>query len=147
MSDNKKILNATSLEFEGITFKSKLEVMAYKTLKENGINVEYEPVTFVVWKGFKPTREFYEKDKKTKDLALNDKKIIDIKYTPDFVVEYNGKYAYLELKGFQNDTYYLKKKLFRGYIEDWNLDVMYFEIHTKKELLQAIEIIKNKYGT
>ena len=32
---NKKIQNACPLEYEEIKFKSKLEVMVYKTLKEN----------------------------------------------------------------------------------------------------------------
>lgn len=148
--ENKKIKNATPLEFDGIKFKSKLEVMAYKTLKED-FEVHYEPTTYKVWEGFKPTIPFYDKDKDTKALKLNDKKIIDIKYTPDFLVYHKNILAFVELKGIQNDTYYLKKKLFRGYLEsiaedmlkEHGLYLMYFEVYTKKQLLQAIEIIKN----
>lgn len=145
---NRKIKNATPLEYNGIHFKSKLEVMAYKTLEEHGFLPQYEPVTFTLIEGFKPTVPFFERNKKTKILELNGTKIISIRYTPDIVVVYNGLCAYIELKGMANDTYYLKKKLFRKYLED-NKGVIgdnkcvYFEIHTKKELLEAINIIKN----
>lgn len=33
-TENKKIINASPLEYDGIFFKSKLEKMAYQTLKE-----------------------------------------------------------------------------------------------------------------
>lgn len=141
---NKKIKNATPLEFNGIKFKSKLEVMAYKTLIEHGFTVFYEPNTFVLWRGFKPKVLFYSP--KNTELVLNSKKIIDIKYTPDFVVQCNGTNIYIEMKGMQNDTYYLKNKLFRAYLENKHScgeDCMYFEIHNKRQLLQAIQIIKD----
>ena len=36
----------------------------------------------------------------------------------------------------------LRKKLFRKYLEDNHPNSIYFEIYTKKQLLQAIEIIR-----
>lgn len=140
---NKKILNAKPLTVNGIAFKSRLEVMVYTELKKAGFKPKYEPYTYVLWKGFKPTVPFYDVDKDTKMLKLNDKKIIDIKYTPDFRFEHNGKTIYVEAKGKENDVYYIKKKLFRNYLETTEKDSLYFEIHTKKQLLQAINIIKN----
>lgn len=142
---NKKIKNATPLEYNGIKFKSKLEVMVYKTLKEYNFDVFYEPHTFNLWYGFKPRIPFYAP--KNKVLVNNDKKIIDIKYTPDFIVKYKDISIYIEAKGMKNDTYYLKNKLFRGYLENkyalCGEFSMYFEIYTKKQLLQAIQIIKD----
>ena len=38
MSINKKIKNATQNTYDNIQFKSRLETIIYKTLKENGIN-------------------------------------------------------------------------------------------------------------
>lgn len=140
---NKKIKNATPLVYDGITFKSKLEVMAYKTLKAEGFPVMYEPVKFVIWQGFKPTVPFYDKDKITHLLKENNKKLIDISYTPDFMFGYKGKNIILELKGLENDVYPLKKKLFRAYLEKNCSNSIYFEIFSKKQLLQAIEIIKS----
>lgn len=143
MSENKKIKNASPLEYEGISFKSKLEKMAYQTLREHGLPVEYEPQKFIIWEGFKPTVPFYNKDLKTRMLKLDIKKIIDISYTPDFIVRYNGYMVILELKGFENSVYPLKKKIFRKWLETNIPKSIYFEIFTKKQLLQAIDIIKN----
>ena len=46
MSKNKKISNATELEYEGIKFRSKLEVYCYKRLKEEGLSFKYEMYLF-----------------------------------------------------------------------------------------------------
>lgn len=143
MSENKKIKNASPLEYDGISFKSKLEKMAYQTLREHDLPVEYESQKFIIWEGFKPTVPFYNKDLKTRMLKLETKKIIDISYTPDFIVRYNGYMVILELKGFENNVYPLKKKIFRKWLETNIPKSIYFEIFTKKQLLQAIDIIKN----
>lgn len=143
MTENKKIKNASPLEYDGISFKSKLEKMAYQTLKENNLPVEYEPQKFIIWEGFKPTVPFYNKDTKTRMLRQETKKIIDISYTPDFIVRYNSYLVILELKGFENNVYPLKKKIFRKWLEENEPKSIYFEIYTKKQLLQAIDIIKN----
>lgn len=148
--DNKKIKNAKSLVYDNITFKSKLEVLCYKTLMENGFNPLYEYKTFIVWRGFKPTIPFYEKNKDNTN-KLSMKKIIDIKYTPDFCFTYGNLTVFIEIKGFENDVFYIKKKLFRKYLEDlyrqYNIKSIYFEIYTKTQLLDAIKIIKNVYMT
>ena len=143
LHENKKIKNASPLEYDGISFKSKLEKMIYQTLKEQGFPVEYEPHKFVLWQGFRPTVPFYDKDKSTRMLKLESKKIIDITYTPDFVFIYKGFLVIIEAKGMENDRFYLKKKMFRKWLEDNNPKSIYFEIYTKKQLLQAINIIKN----
>lgn len=141
-AENKKIKNASPLEYDGVTFKSKLEKMIYQILKENGFPVEYEPNKFVIWEGFRPTIPFYNKDKITRMLKLEKKKIIDVTYTPDFVFIYNGYLVIIEAKGFENDCFYLKKKMFRKWLECHYPKSIYFEIYTKKQLLQAVEIIK-----
>lgn len=143
LHENKKIKNASPLEYDGISFKSKLEKMIYQTLKEQGFPVEYEPHKFVLWQGFRPTVPFYDKDKSTRMLKLENKKIIDITYTPDFVFTYKGFLIVIEAKGMENDRFYLKKKMFRKWLEDNHPKSIYFEIYTKKQLLQAISIIQN----
>jgi len=141
--ENKKIKNASPLEYDGIQFKSKLEKMTYQTLKENNFPVEYEPTKFTIWEGFRPTVPFYNKDKVTRMLKLENKKIISITYTPDFVFIYNGYLVIIEDKGIENDCFYLKKKMFRKWLEEHYPKSVFFEVYTKKQLLQAIEIIKN----
>ena len=143
---NHKIKNASCIEYNRIKFKSRLECSVYKWLIEKGITPQYEPYTFIIWSGFKPNVPFYTKSKYN-DLKLDNKKIIDIKYTPDFFFIYNGIRVFIEVKGIENDVFYIKKKLFRAYLEkckkEKGLNLLYFEIFTKRQLLQAIEIIKN----
>ena len=142
-TENKKIINASPLEYDGISFKSKLEKMAYQTLKEQGFPVLYEPKKFIIWEGFRPNVPFYNKDASTRMLKMDSKKVIDISYTPDLMFEYNNHLIIIEMKGFENNTYPLKKKIFRKWLESNYPNSIYFEIFTKKQLLQAIEIIKN----
>ena len=142
-TENKKIINASPLEYDGISFKSKLEKMAYQTLKEQGFPVLYEPKKFIIWEGFRPNVPFYNKDASTRMLKMDSKKVIDISYTPDLMFEYNNHLIIIEMKGFENNTYSLKKKIFRKWLESNYPNSIYFEIFTKKQLLQAIDIIKN----
>lgn len=142
-TENKKIINASPLEYDGISFKSKLEKMAYQTLKEHGFPVLYEPKKFIIWEGFRPNVPFYNKDASTRMLKMDSKKVIDISYTPDLMFEYNKHLIIIEMKGFENNTYPLKKKIFRKWLESNYPNSIYFEIFTKKQLLQAIDIIKN----
>lgn len=142
-TENKKIINASPLEYDGISFKSKLEKMAYQTLKEQGFPVLYEPKKFIIWEGFRPNVPFYNKDASTRMLKMDNKKVIDISYTPDLMFEYNNHLIIIEMKGFENNTYPLKKKIFRKWLESNYPNSIYFEIFTKKQLLQAIDIIKN----
>lgn len=74
---------------------------------------------------------------------MDSKKVIDISYTPDLMFEYNNHLIIIEMKGFENNTYPLKKKIFRKWLESNYPNSIYFEIFTKKQLLQAIDIIKN----
>lgn len=142
-TENKKIINASPLEYDGISFKSKLEKMAYQTLKEQGFPVLYEPKKFIIWEGFRPNVPFYNKDASTRMLKMDRKKVIDISYTPDLMFEYNNHLIIIEMKGFENNTYPLKKKIFRKWLESNYPNSIYFEIFTKKQLLRAIDIIKN----
>ena len=140
--ENKKIKNAQETIYDGIIFKSKLEVMCYKALKEANLPVQYESKKFILWEGFKPTVPFYDKDKKTKLLKLQTKKLLNTTYSPDFYFEYGGHNIIIESKGFENEAFHLKKKLFRAWLEANQPNSIYFEIYTKKQLMQAIDIIK-----
>lgn len=158
---NKKIRNATQSISGGITFKSKLEKSIYDTLLEQGFNPKYEPITFVIWKGFRPTIPYYDREtnyqrdvrlaasggSSAKMLVRKKARILNVQYTPDFYFKYNDLNVYIEAKGIENDVFYLKKKMFIKYLDDLYLEKgeksIYFEVYTRKQLLQAIEIIKN----
>lgn len=147
---NKKIKNATSTEFNGIKFKSKSEVMVYKTLLQEGFKPNYEPTKYIIWEGFKPSVLTYKPDK-SGELIIQNKKLIDITYTPDFlfVAPDNKTLVILEVKGFCNDLYPVKEKMFRKFLEElsenYNQPVIFFQIKTKKQLLQAIKIINENF--
>lgn len=150
-SENKKIKNATPLDYKGIHFKSTLEVSIFKALEENNLEPHYEENTYVLIAGWKPKIPFYRKDKKTRLLTLEDKKIISIKYTPDIHFMWENYIVFIEVKGRENDVYYLKKKLFRRFLEknydEGNISVLpiYAEIKSKRELLELLEILKQNY--
>ncbi len=159
---NRKVKNATAVESSGISFKSKLERLCYDTLKEKGFDPQYEPRTFILVEPFVPVTPFYDKETDSqrdrrlqsgqnsgpRGLVLNKTKVQSIKYTPDFYFRYGDTDVYIECKGFENDCFYLKKKLFRRHLdkvlEDEGQKSVYFEVYTKTQLLQAINIITDK---
>ena len=159
MAGNKKIRGATKTNSLGITFKSQLEKCFYKTLLELGFNPKYEPKTFVVWEGFTAITPFYDRetdtqrdkrDPKSSKILVEKSHIVQpIRYTPDIYFEYKGIDVWIEAKGIENDVFYIKKKLFRKYLDrvlaTTGKKSLYFEVYTKKQLLQAIDIVKS-YG-
>lgn len=158
---NKKIRGATVSKSKNITFKSKLEKSIYNTLLEQGFEPKYEPFTFTLWDGFQPITPYYDKEtdihqkKRLEDgdgclskiLIRKTDRIVGIRYTPDFYFKYKDINIYIEAKGFENDVFYIKKKMFIKYLDNRYLEngekSIYFEVYTKKQLLQAIEIIKS----
>jgi len=141
-TENKKVRNASPNEYDGILFKSRLERVVYQTLKEHGFPVRYEPRKFVLWNGFRPTVPFYN-GLGTGGMAKPDrKKLMDITYVPDFIFTHKGKTVIIESKGIENDVFPLKRKLFRQYLEVYLPDSLFFEVRTKRQLLQAIAIIE-----
>lgn len=146
-TNRSKKLGNKERTYDGIHFKSLLEIGIYKRLKEVGFNPKYEFQKYPVMEGFYPTKIFYEpgKDKhikcsRTKNGVLS--KVLDITYTPDFTFYVNNVLIIIEGKGFKTDRYMITRKLFRKYMESMG-DVLYFEIHTLKQLDEAIRIIKN----
>lgn len=159
--ENKKIRNATRSRVKGITFKSQLEKSIYNTLLQQGFVPEYEPVTFTLWEGFSPVTPYYDKESDrqrekrleegretcpSKMLVRKTGKIIGIRYTPDFHFKYNNLDVWIEAKGIENDVFYIKKKMFLKYLDDrfyrTGERAVYFEVYTKKQLLQALQIIR-----
>lgn len=153
---NKKIRNATVTKKGSIIFKSMLEKTIYNCLLEHGFEPEYEPTTFTLIDGFTARTPFYDKetdnqfkkrresgDRTPRRLVRKSGVMQGIRYTPDFHFKYNGIDIYIEAKGIENDVFYIKKKLFLRYLDMQESNSLYFEVYTKKQLLQAIEIIKS----
>lgn len=134
---NKKIINATPISVGGIQFKSRLEASVYKTLVDRGLEPLYEPDTFILFEGFKPDLYYIDGKEKTT-------KFQDVKYTPDFRVIVNDKIVYIEVKGFDNDVYPYKKKMFLHTIKNME-NVIFMEVHTRKGLELGLDKIIESY--
>ena len=110
-----KVKNATPTEYDGIKFRSKLEVYTYKKLRETEISADYEQHRFELLPAF---------------VALSGKKYRAMTYLPDFV----GKDFIIECKGFPNDSWPLRKKLFEYTLVRDKLKYNFYEVHTQKEV-------------
>ena len=122
---NKKIKNATCVEISGIKFKSKLEAYTYRALKQNGFNVLYEPKRFTLIPAFE----------------FNNKKIRAITYKPDFIIDDK---IVIECKGYRNDSWPLRKKLFEYALVKDNLKYDFYEVHTQKEVDTLVLNLKER---
>ena len=143
---NSKIKNASPTSLDGIVFKSQLEKATYKLLKECGFDPKYEMVTFTLFEGFKPWLLFFSRNKE-KYLCVENKAILPITYTPDFTMAYKDLYIVIEVKGFANDVFPYKFKMFRKHLEtiarqDKRYKYILVEIFTQTQLKEFISVLK-----
>jgi hypothetical protein len=136
---NKKIRNAISSVYKGIKFRSKLELFTYQQLEQAGIKSLYEKKKFVLMEGFRFPNRTVEPHK-TKGYIDMTVKIRDITYTPDFV-DPNDKWI-IEVKGFANDVFPLKWKLFKNHLMENSLGYVLFLPKNRKQVLETIQLIK-----
>lgn len=143
-----KIRNATPLTVDGINFKSKLEVYCYNKLNEAGLEFQYEEHKFVVIPKFdfpnKAVEVIKKKGEKTFDEAYP--LVRAISYTPDFVNLDQG--WIIECKGYANESFPLRWKLFKKYIYDNGLNYNLYVPRNRKQVDKTIELIlKSKNGS
>lgn len=151
LEENKKIKGAKEVIFDSIKFKSRLEMTCYRKFKEAGLDFSYESEKVILWEGFKPSSiQIYSPKKEGRgsyrgNLELQEKKLLNITYTPDFIVTKDNYKIYLDVKGIPNDTYPIKKKLFLKILEERNDNYKYLfiEPHNIRQINQAIDLIKN----
>lgn len=144
--ENKRIKGAHSVEFDNIKFKSALECSCYKKLKESGLEFNYESERIVIWEGLKLQKtKLYIPNKIHRILEECNKKLLNITYTPDFVVIKDNYKIYFDVKGKENDVYPIKRKMFLKYLEEKQDEWIYifFEPHNVRQMIQAIDYIKN----
>ena len=142
MTVNKKVLGATECTVDGIRFKSKWECKVYLMLKEAGLNPQYEGIKIHLQDTFKPTVPFYTRNKVS--FQIDTCKVRAITYSPDFKVEYNNRTYFIEAKGMKTDSYNIKVKLFRKWLETNCPKAIAFEVYTQKNVKDTINIIKNE---
>lgn len=142
MRYNRKVMNASISTYRGVEFKSKLEGKAYELFLDAGLAPEYELEAITLLDGFKPSVGFYTTPEKGRVLGLNSYVVRKTTYTPDFIIRGRRNY-YIETKGFKTDSYNIKVKLFRRWLEDNDPTAYFFEVKTLNQVRQAINIIKD----
>ena len=138
---NKKVRNATVCRKDGIEFKSKLELYTYTKLKQSNLGGEYEKHRFDLLEKFEFKGTSVEKHKKRGGYLYDEisNKIRAITYTPDFV----GPGYIIECKGRPNESFPLRWKLFKRYVEDHICATLY-KPQNQKECEETVRLIKQR---
>lgn len=147
-SENSKIKNARKVEYNGILFDSKLEVFAYTKLLENNINdFKYAEKTFEIIEKFEYNSDTYEVKNTTKEFILFNNNVRAIKYTPDFtrINEETKEGWIIETKGFANESFLNRWKLFKRYLVNNGYNVRLYKPNNQKNVLETINLIKQEY--
>ena len=125
--------------YDGITFASGLEKYMYKSLKEAGIQCEYEKYTFELLPSFVFENDCIERQSNSKGDYINrgNKKVLNLKYTPDFV----GATFIIETKGRANDSFPLRWKMFKKWMMDNNDNRSLYKPQNQKECDETVKLI------
>ena len=132
-------VQAKKVTYDGIKFASGLERYMYMALKKAKIKAKYEGETYEVVSGFNFINPSHERTANGKGefKQRGGKKILPIKYTPDFV----GKDFIIECKGRANESFPLRWKLFKKYLADNKLYYKLYKPQNQKECDKVIELI------
>jgi len=135
-------VRSKKVKFDGITFASGLEKYMYIALKKAKIKAKYEGETFVLQEGFMFNVDSFERQGNGKGDMVNrgQKKILNIKYTPDFV----SSSFIIECKGRANESFPLRWKMFKKYVNDNLKHVTLYKPQNQKECDKVIELITEK---
>ena len=135
-------VRAKKVSFDGITFASGLERYMYQVLKKNKIHAMYEGATFVLQEGFMFDNESFERQSNGKGDMVNrgSKKILNIKYTPDFVSDS----FIIECKGRANESFPIRWKMFKKYVKQNLPHVTLYKPQNQKECDKVIELINER---
>tara|TARA_R100001230_G_scaffold21136_1_gene11374 strand:- start:314 stop:787 length:474 start_codon:yes stop_codon:yes gene_type:complete len=133
---------AKKIKHDGITFASGLEKYMYIALKKAKIKFKYEGESFILVKSFKINRATYERQNNGKGEYIDrgNKKILGIKYTPDFV----GKDFIIETKGRANDSFPMRWKLFKKHLIEIGDNRLLYKPQTNKECDRTVELITRR---
>ena len=137
-------VRAKKVIYDGITFASGLEKYMYIALQKAKIKTAYEGITYEVCPGFMFDNESYERQANGKGDLVNRgcKKILGIKYTPDFIGLTDE--VIIECKGRANDTFPMRWKLFKKFVKDNLPSVTLYKPQNQKECDKVVELILKK---
>ena len=135
-------VQAKKISYDGINFASGLERYMYMALKKAKIKAQYEGETFVLLNGFYFENESYEKQANGKGDYTNrgGKRILPIKYTPDFI----GEDFIIETKGRANESFPLRWKLFKKLVSEQFPNITLYKPQNQSECDRTIQVILEK---
>ena len=135
-------VRAKKVSFDGIAFASGLERYMYQVLKKAKIKAIYEGQTFILQEGFMFNNESFERQSNGKGDMVNrgQKKILNIKYTPDFVSDS----FIIECKGRANESFPIRWKMFKKYVKENLPHVTLYKPQNQKECDKVIELINER---
>ena len=135
-------VRAKKVSFDGIQFASGLEKYMYQALKKAKIKSEYEGKTYEIQEGFMFSVDSYERQGNGKGDMVNrgQKKILNIKYTPDFISDS----FIIECKGRANESFPIRWKMFKKYVKERIPHVTLYKPQNQKECDKVVELILTK---
>ena len=135
-------VRSKKVTYDGVTFASGLEKYMYQALKKAKIKADYEGRTYTLIEGFDFESSSYERQSNGKGQFVDrgNKKILPIKYTPDFI----GEDFIIETKGRANESFPMRWKLFKKFINKCYPYVTLYKPQNQKECDQVIELLINK---
>lgn len=143
-------VTAKKVSYEGINFASGLEKYMYIALQKAGIKSYFEDQTYELVTGFDFAVNSFERQGNGKGEFVNrgNKKILNIKYTPDFIVYTRDRYIQfiIECKGRANDSFPIRWKLFKKLIMETSPNVILFKPQSHKDCDKTVEIILDSIG-
>ena len=141
-SRKKGPVRAKKVSFDGINFASGLEKYMYMALKKAKIHAVYEGAVFELQEGFMFDVDSYERQGNGKGAMINrgQKKILNIKYTPDFV----SSSFIIECKGRANESFPLRWKMFKKHVKEQIPHVTLYKPQNQKECDRVVELINKR---
>jgi len=138
-SKKKGPVRAKKASADGIQFRSGLEKNTYLALKEAGLYEMYEVEVFQLIDGFSLPNLSIEKQANGKGEFVNrgGKKILGIKYTPDFT----GYDYIIECKGRANESFPLRWKLFKRWLVNNGETRTLYKPQNQKDVAIMIKLI------
>ena len=111
-------------------------------LKKAKIKAKYEGKTYTIQEGFVFNNESYERQSNGKGELVNRgcKKILPIRYTPDFISDS----FIIECKGRANESFPMRWKLFKKYVNTNMKHVTLYKPQNQKECDEVIKLIIKK---
>ena len=134
-------VRSNKVTFDGITFASGLEKYMHIALKKAKIQAVYEGHTYEIFPAYQFESSAFERCANGKGdyKDRGNKKILPIKYTPDFI----GKGFIIECKGRANESFPIRWKLFKKHVAKHYPNMRLYKPQKQSECDDVINLINN----